>query len=301
MDMIRAMRTFVRAIELGSLSSVAREQNTTQPTVSKVVAWLESELGVRLLERSTTHLMPTDQGRRFYERAQRVLEEFGEAVSDARGLTETPAGTLRVSAPVSLGVLRVSALVQTFLGLYPQIDVDLILNDRFVDLVEEGVDVALRLGGELPANVVARRIAVSPRGLAASPAYLAEHPPIRHPDDVSGHEYLRFAWAQAFVELQGPGGETAKLRASGRYRVNNSLAIRESFLMGQGLGMAPGWLVQDLIDEGRLVWALPQWHASPHEAWLLYPSRRYQPLRARTFLDFLRERVPRLPGFMAVD
>jgi Transcriptional regulator len=115
MDMLRAMQVFVRVVELGSLSAVARERHTTQPTVSKLVAALEDRLGVRLLERSTTHVVPTEQGRRFHERARRMLEDFDTAVADARGLTETPAGLLRVTAPVSLGVLRLNRLVQEFM------------------------------------------------------------------------------------------------------------------------------------------------------------------------------------------
>ncbi|KRB06594.1 LysR family transcriptional regulator [Lysobacter sp. Root690] len=301
MDTLRGMRTFVRAVELGSLSAVARELQTTQPTVSKTVAALEQELGVRLLQRSTTHLAPTEQGRRFYERARRVLEEYGEAVADARGLTETPAGLLRVSAPVSIGVLRLNRLVQEFLATYPQIEIELILNDRYVDLVEEGMDAALRLGANLPPNAVARRIALSPRGLVASQAYLRAHKPIETPRDVLDHNYLRFAWASESVELQGPDGEVQRLQANGRYRINNSLGIRESFLIGAGVGLAPAWLVQDLIDSGELSWVLPQWRASAHEVYLLYPARRYLPLRTRVFLEFLRERLVGLPGFVAVQ
>lgn len=301
MDTLRGLRTFVRAVELGSLSAVAREFATTQPTVSKTVAALERELGVRLLQRSTTHLAPTEQGRRFYERARRVLEEYGEAVADARDLGETPAGLLRLSAPVSIGVLRLNRLLQEFLALHPRIEVELILNDRYVDLVEEGVDLALRLGANLPPDAVARRVARSPRGLVASPAYLRGHPPIATPQDVLAHNYLRFAWAGESIELHGPDGAVQRLRANGRYRINNSLAIRESFALGAGLGLAPAWLVQDLIDRGELEWVLPQWRASAHEAYLLVPARRYLPLRTRALLEFLRERLPRLPGFEAVE
>jgi DNA-binding transcriptional LysR family regulator len=179
MDAIRSMQTFVRAVELGTLSAVAREQAMTQPTTSKHIAGLEKALGVRLLERSTTRLVTTDEGRRFYERAKRVLEEYDEAVADARGLTQTPAGLLRVNAPLALGELRLSALVLEFLARYPGIEIELILNDRFVDLSEEGVDLALRLGGPLPLSVVARRIAVSSRCLVCAPAYLLGRPKIR--------------------------------------------------------------------------------------------------------------------------
>lgn len=298
MDQLHRMQIFVRAFELGSFSSVARDLNTTQPTISKAVAALEQELGVRLLERTTTNLTPTEQGRRFYARAKGVLEEYGEAVADVRGLTETPAGFLRINAPVGLGQFKLNALVLEFMEKYPQIDIELILNDRFVDLVEEGVDVALRLDGTLPPNAIARGIAVSPRYLVASPTYLKDHPRIRHPNDLLNHHIIRFAWLANgdLLELEGAKGKIA-IAARSRYRVNNALAIRESFALGAGLGLAPEWLVEDLITSGRLVRVLPAWHASTQHLSLLYPSRRYQPLRARLLIAFLIERIPQIPGF----
>ncbi|WP_024869260.1 LysR family transcriptional regulator [Pseudoxanthomonas suwonensis] len=296
MDMLRAMQVFVRVVELGSLSAAARERHTTQPTVSKLVAALEDRLGVRLLERSTTHVVPTEQGRRFHERARRLLEDFDSAVADARGLTETPAGLLRITAPVSLGVLRLNRLVQAFMHDHPGLEVELILNDRMVDLVEDGMDVAIRIGGQLPPSMVARKIAVSTRQLVAAPSYLQAHPAIAHPDDVAAHNYLRFAWASDQVELRGADGAQVTLQLSGRYRINNSLAIRDSLLTGAGIGLAPGWLVQDLVDAGQLAVVLPDWQAPPHEAFVLYPSRRHQPARVREFVRFIGERLAREPG-----
>ncbi|AMP02505.1 LysR family transcriptional regulator [Collimonas pratensis] len=300
MDQIKACRSFVRAVELGSLSAVAREQHSTQPTVSKTIAALEKQLGVRLLERSTTSLTATEQGKRFYERAKHVLEEFNEAVSDARGLTEKPAGLLRVNAPLGLGQLRVNALVLEFLALYPEIEVELVLNDRFVDLVEDGVDVALRLAGTLPPNMIARKIASAQRYLVAAPAYLARHPKIRRLQDLASHRYIGFARpANGEVSrLNGPGG-TVEIATRSGYLVNSSLAIRESFLMGAGLGICPSWLVHDLLESGQLQRVLPAWSAAGQEASLLYPSRRYQSLRATVFMQFMAERIPALPGFTA--
>ncbi|UIF91563.1 LysR family transcriptional regulator [Cupriavidus sp. UYPR2.512] len=301
MDTIRAMQIFVRAVELGSLSAVAREQQSTQPTISKAVAALEKDMGVRLLERSTTSLSPTEAGRRFYERARRMLDEYGEAVSDARGMSGHPAGRVRVSAPASFGVLRLNALVLAFQQRYPEVEVELRFDDRFVDLVEEGVDVAVRLGASLPPNVVARRIAVSPRLLVASPDYLARHPRIRQPADLARHQILRFTWLAAGdkIVLDGPGGQ-ALVSAPGRYRVNNSLAMRESFLAGAGFGMTPAWLVQDLLDSGALQRVLPRWSGPAQEAFLVYPSRRYLPARVRVLLEYLAQAMAGLPGLIPV-
>jgi DNA-binding transcriptional LysR family regulator len=300
MDTLRSMHYLVRAIERGSLSAVAREQGTTQPTVSKVLDALERSLGVRLLERSTSGLTPTEQGMRFYERAKIVLEEFENAVAEARGLTEKPAGLLRINAPVALGQFRLNRLIQEFLALHPDIDIELILNDRFVDLVEEGVDIALRLGDVLPPQAVARRIATSNRILVAAPDYLKSRGHPRRPADLEQHDYIRFAWATAgeAIELHG-GSASVTVAATGRYRVNNAIAIRESLAMGSGIGLCPAWLVHDLIESGKLVRVLPKWAATPQELFLLYPSRRYLPLRGKLFMDFISSRLVQLPGFEA--
>lgn len=298
MDTLRAMQYFVRAIELQSLSAVAREQGTQQPNVSKILRALEEHLGVRLLERSTTGLVATDQGLRFYERAIVVLEEYEHAVAHAKGLTEQAAGLLRVNAPVAFGQFRLNALVQRFLAEYPDIQMELILNDRFVDLVEEGVDVAIRLGNLLPPNAVARAVAVSPRFLVAAPAYLTRRGNVETPEDLPNHDYVRFAWTSTgdAIELKNEA-RTAKVKTNGRYRVNNALAIRETLAMGSGIGLCPAWLIHDLLASGELIKVLPEWTADPQQLSLLYPSRRYQPLRTKLFMEFVDGCVRELPGF----
>ena len=293
MDTIKAMRTFIRAVELGSLSAVAREFETTQPTVSKIVAALETQMGARLLIRTTTALACTEQGERFYLRARQLVEAYEEAKADVRGLIERPEGRLRVAAPVSFGVLHLNALVLEFMARYPDIEVDVTLNDRFIDLAVEGVDVALRIGGQLPEDVVARHIASYERTIVASPTYLQSHPAIRRPDDLAKHAYLRFAWLTEgdSLTLEHRDGRQATVLTRARYRINNSLAIRDSLLAGVGVGLAPDWLVGDLLEAGQLQRVLPAWRASPHELFVLYPPRRYQPLRARVFIEYLTERL----------
>jgi DNA-binding transcriptional LysR family regulator len=300
MDTIRSLRCFVRAVELGSLSAVAREEGSTQPTVSKLMAALERDLGVRLLERSTTSLQPTPQGSRFYQRAQGVLAEYQEAVAEARGQTETPAGLIRVNAPAAFGQFRLNALLAPFLAQYPQVDIELILDDRMVDLVKEGVDIAVRQGRDLPQDAVARLVAVSPRQLVAAPSYLQAHGKPRKPQDLARFDYIRFAWlADGDVLTLHKGDQTETVLTQGRYRVNNALAIRESLAAGGGIGLCPLWLVQDLLDSGELVRVLPSWHGQPQPVHLLSPSRRYQPIRARLLLDYLSTHIARLPGYNA--
>ncbi|MFB9243906.1 LysR family transcriptional regulator [Massilia antarctica] len=300
MDTLRLMHLFTRAVDLGSLSAVAREAGSTQPTVSKAINALEAHLGVRLLERSTTGLLATAEGLRFHERARRLLDEYEDALADVRGHARQAEGLLRVNAPVALGQFHLNALAREFLALHPDIEIELILNDRFVDLVGDSVDVAVRLGGPLPPDAVARTIAASPRALVAAPSYLAQHARIERPDDLGRYEFIRFAWLPAGDEIElHRGAESMTVTTRGRYRVNNALAIRDSLLAGAGVGLCPHWLVHDLVQAGQLVRVLPAWSGTPQQVALVYPSRRYQPARARLFMDFLAQRIGALPGLTA--
>jgi len=298
MDTLRSLQCFVRAVELGSLSAVAREQHTTQSNISKIVAALEDELGVRLLERSTASLSPTMPGRRFYERARGVLEEYADALSDVRGETAAAGGLLRINAPVALGQFCLNAYVQDFLQQYPAIEVELILNDRMVDLVEEGVDIAVRLGSDLPPNVIARRAGASQRFLVAAPAYVKAHGPLQAPEELADHEYVRFAWSSHgdAVELSD-GTRKVTIATHGRYRVNNALAIRDTLVAGGGIGLCPEWLVHDLLAQRKLRRVLRGWQGPAQELNLLYPSRRYLPHRVRLMLDYLQQRFAAQAGF----
>jgi DNA-binding transcriptional LysR family regulator len=292
------MRLFTRTIELGSFSAVARAEQITQPTVSKIIAALEKNLGVRLVERTTTSLTPTEEGRRFYQRCRQLIEEYVDAVADVRGQTQQLAGALSVNAPLGLGELRLNALAVEFLASHPKIELELILNDRMVDLVEEGVDLAIRLGDRLPPNAIARHIASSPRVLVAAPGYIKRTPRIRRPEDLRAHQYIRFAQPGTKPALEfASDTEKVSVAPTGRYRVNSSLALRQCFVEGVGLGSAPAWLVQDLIDSGELVRILPRWKQPPQPVYLVYPSRRYQPLRTQAFLRFMTKRTLTLPGF----
>jgi len=298
MDTLRAMRYFVRAVELHSLTAVAREAGSQQPHVSKVLRALEASLGVHLLERSTTGLSLTEPGQRFYARALLVLEEFDQAVAAAQGATEQAAGLLRVNAPVAFGQLHLNALVQQFLATHPQVQVELILNDHFVDLVEEGVDLALRLGSILPPTAVARTLGASARLLVAAPAYLAQRGAPLQPEQLADHDYVRFAWApRGDVLALTAGARTVSIQTKGRFRVNNAIAIRDSLAAGAGIGLCPGWLVEDLLATGMLVTVLPAWRGESQQLSLLMPSRRYRPLRTTLFIDFISNCVASMKGF----
>jgi DNA-binding transcriptional LysR family regulator len=295
MDTLRALQAFVHSVELGSLSGAARALDTTQPTVSKLVAGLERSLGVRLLRRTAAGLSLTQEGLRFHERAQRMLEDYGDAVADAREAVQQPRGLLRVSAPVTMGQRHLNAMALQFLALYPDIELELVLDDRFVDPREERIDVSLRVGGALPPDLVARHVGTWPRVLVASPAYLAARGKPRKPQDLPSHDYLRYAPGDDGVLLHGPGGSVG-VPVRSRYRVNNAVAMLDSVLAGAGISLQPTWMVAELLANGRLVRVLPRHTGPAQEVHLLYAARRHQPLRVRVLVDFLAERVAKLPG-----
>lgn len=302
LDTLQALQSFIRVVELGSFTAAAHEADVTQPTMSKLIAKLEHELGVRLIKRSTTALVLTNEGRRFYDRTRGLLEEYADTVAEVRGQSTQPIGSLVVAAPVGLGELRINNLAIEFLAHYPEIDLELVLSDRIVDLVEEGIDLAIRLSDDLPPNVIARKLASSPRLLVAHKSYFQHAPPLRVPEDLSQHAYIRFGGIPALSQLAFANGDRTLLIApTGHYRINSSLALRQCFLSGVGLGTAPAWLVQDLIDDGSLIHLLPEWSLDAQPLYLVYPSRRYLPQRTTTLIHFLRERLVTLPGFIPAN
>ncbi|WKB53390.1 LysR family transcriptional regulator [Eleftheria terrae] len=299
MDTFKAMRAFVRSLELGSLSAAARELHTTQSAVSKLVSGLEASLGVRLFQRGSARLAPTDEARRFHERARQLLEDYEEAVAAVREQVRVPRGLLRVSAPLALGQARLNGLLLEFLSGYPEIEVELRLDDRFIDLVEEGMDVALRFGRHLPPDLIARPLCSSPRWLVAAPEYLRHRPAPARPEELASHDYLRYARAPAdSVTLSNASG-SVQVPVRSRYRVDSAMAILDGVLAGAGVALEPAWLVAGLVDAGRLQRLLPQWCGPSQEVFLLHVQRRQQPLRVRVLLDFLAERVAALPGMQA--
>jgi DNA-binding transcriptional LysR family regulator len=286
MDRLKAMGAFVRAVELGSLSAVAREAATTQPTVSKLVAWLEREVGARLLERSSQRVLPTEEGSRFLAHAKRLVEDYEEALAEVASGVREPRGLVRVSAPVALGELRITGLMLEMLARLPQLQVELLLEDRFVDPVEERVDLTVRIGGQLPADLVARPLAVWPRYLVASPDYVRRQGRPRRPQDLAGHSYLRYADREEAVHLSGRDGSVA-LELASRYRVNSAIALLGAVHAGAGIALQPSWMVDDALRLGTLVRLLPRWTGVAQTAHIIHAPRRRLPMRVQAVMDGL--------------
>lgn len=286
MDRLKAMGAFVRAVELESLSAVARELATTQPTVSKLVSWLEHEVGARLLERSSRRVLPTEEGSRFLTSAKRLLEDYEEALAEVASGVREPRGLVRLSAPVALGELRLSGLMLEILAKLPQLQVELLLEDRFVDPVEERVDLTIRIGGVLPADLVARQLAVWPRYLVASPEYVRRKGRPRRPQDLAAHDYLRYAGRDDAVHLSSRDGSVV-LDLASRYRVNSAIALLDAVRSGAGIALQPCWMVDEALRQGTLVRLLPRWTGSAQTAHIVHAPRRRLPVRVQALMDHL--------------
>ncbi|WP_456280981.1 LysR family transcriptional regulator [Cupriavidus sp. JZ107] len=290
MDRLAAMETFVGVIEAGSFSAAARRLNLGQPAVSKSIAQLEERLGTRLLLRSTRGLTPTDAGQRFYEHAKRAIEEADEAEQAARDSSEGLSGRLRVSAAVTFARLHILPGLKTFMDRHPQLEIDIALDDRNIDLLEEGTDVALRMGMLDDSSMTARRIARSPRLVVGTPRYFAQAGVPRTPADLSGH--------QAIVYSQRGGGESWSFRqgstevavvVSGRVRVSAAEGIRTAVLADMGLAVASRWMFAPEVEQGVVQTVLNDWTLPPIDLWAVFPSGRMVTAKARAFVAFVEE------------
>ncbi|WP_225770627.1 LysR family transcriptional regulator [Inquilinus sp. Marseille-Q2685] len=297
MDRFTAMATFVRVAQLGSLSAAARDLGLTQPAVSQQVAALERRLGVRLLNRSTRRLALTEAGERYHAQALRILEAVAEAEDGLAEASDTLAGSLRVHAPAGLGQAHLAPILIGFQRRHPDLSVELIANDRYADLIGEGVDVAIRLGTLASPGLVARRLATLRRILVASPDYVAARGSPETPEDLARHPHVRFSWAASgdAVPLVGPDGPL-EVRVRSRFLANNAFVLIEAIRAGIGIGGAQLPLVQTLLDQGALVRVMRDYAYAPLEVHAVYPSGRFVPRRVRAFVDHLAAALPAIPG-----
>lgn len=285
MDRFSAMATLVRVIDAGSFSAAARQMNVGQPAISKSIAQLEDRLGVRLLTRSTRGLTPTEAGLRFYERARRSIEEADEAELAARGEGAGLAGTLRVSAATTFARLHLIGLLPAFLAEHPGLNVDLILDDRVIDMVEEGVDVALRMG-DLPSSAAtARRLASSPRSVLATNAYFDRHGIPRTPTDLAQHECIIHTLGRSGAWRFRRDGQEISMMVGGRLRVSSAEGIRAVVLADMGLTIASQWMFAPELASGQVCTVLDDWQLGPTDLWAVFPAGRLASAKARAFVE----------------
>lgn len=287
MDRLSAMATLVRVVDTGSFSGAARQMNVGQPAISKTVAQLEERLGVRLLIRSTRGLTPTEAGQRFYERARRALEEAEEAEMAARGAGKGLTGTLRVSAATTFARLHVVKLLPAFLAVHPGLSIDLIMDDRLIDLVEEGIDVSLRMGALADSSATARRLASSPRSVVGTADYFERCGMPAAPADLALHETIVYTQGRSGAWQFRRGAAEVSVMVGGRLRVSSAEGVRAAVLADMGLTIASDWMFSPELASGRVRAVLTDWQLDPIDLWAVFPSGRLVAAKARAFADMV--------------
>ncbi len=297
-DRIELMRTFIRIVEAGSLSSAARQLDTTQATVSRRLQSLESMLGSRLILRTTHAMKLTDDGERCYQHARQVVDAWLALEDEMSIADDRPVGVLRVRAPHAFGQQQLLGPLVNFLQRYPQLAVEWMLNDKTVDFLSDNIDCAIRVGAEVDPATVSVQLAEVPRSLVVAPALLAQYPALAMPQDLSRLPWVAIStFYQHEVELQHQ--EDSRELAFGIVpclSTDSVYVARNTALAGLGAAIVSSWAVAEDIAAGRLVEPFPQWRASPLPVHLVYPWARYYPTRLRKFLDLMREVMPQVAG-----
>lgn len=299
MDQLQRLRMFSKVVERGTLSKAAADIGVGQPAVSKAIAAMEEELGVRLLLRSTRTLTLTDAGRRYYERCRQALAVLDEAHAEVTE-GDVPRGTLKLHGPVVLGELFLGPATVAFQRKFPQVRCELTLLDSYVDLVTEGADLSIRLGAITDASVVRRRLGTMERLLVAAPGYLKKHGVPRHPEELANHRAVRFSGLPSGNTLTLPrGANSISVEMAPSYLSNNAITLKQALLGELGVGLVTRWLVEEELRRGKLIVVLPDAPPSSLEVSAVVPTAKFTPTRVREFLRLLMKTFLHVPG-MAV-
>lgn len=292
MDRIDCLKAFVRAMEGGSFSAAAKELGLGQPAVSKRIALLEAEFGSQLFMRTTRKLTPTREAHRVYELARQVLGTFEQARASIREAPARPSGTLRISVPSSFGRHFLMPIVRDYVRDYPDVKLDLRFDERTINLVEEGMELALRIGQLESSSLMARRIGTVRRYLVATPRYLKERGTPRTPDDLRQHQciaYARMAPANQWAFESDDGRHVVSV--SGAVMVDDADAMKEAVLQHLGIAIVPAWCATDALRGGKMKALLPDYAVSSLPLHVVYPETHWMSARARSFLDFIVARA----------
>jgi DNA-binding transcriptional LysR family regulator len=293
MDHLTALKVFRQVVEQGGFASASRQLGLSPAAVSKNIAELERHVAARLLNRTTRRMSLTEAGTRYYEQVARILDDLQEAEQSLGPMQREPAGLLRVSAPMSLSLLRICPAVPAFLERHPQVSLDLNLEDRRVDIVKEGFDLAIRGTDRLEdSSLVARKLMTLDHVLCGAPSYFQRVGVPASPEVVRGMERVQFTLSGHADEwVFTRAGQTQRVPVNGRYKVSSSLAVRDALRAGFGVSLVPRVYVQDDLDRGALQAVLPDWLPVETYVYAVYPSRRHMVAKVRAFVDFLVEEL----------
>jgi DNA-binding transcriptional LysR family regulator len=295
MDRIDQMRLFTRIFETRSFSRAARDLGMTQPTVSKSLQALETTLGVKLLERNTHGLRSNEAGALYYERCKRWLSEMDQSVEELISVHKGARGTLRLSAPTNIGQVQLARIAFSFQRQYPGVHIDLKLEDRVIDLVKDGADIAIRIGQVRSTGVVARRLARYRPVLVAAPSYLQRRAAPTNLTELRAHRVLYSGVRTESISLRG---RSRVLEPDAKLVVANAQVMREAVREGLALGLLSPWLVHTDLERGTLIRVLPEAEGEEFSVYAVYLPSRTQPARIREFLQHCVREVPRIPGLV---
>jgi len=299
MENLADIAVFVRVVERGSFTLAAEDLELSRAVVSKYLSRLEERLAVRLLNRTTRRLSLTEAGAALFEASRGAIERIEEAEAAVARFQKAPRGRLRVSAPMSFGILHLGEAVADFARAHPAITLDMRLDDRYVNLIEEGFDLAIRIGTLTDSSLVARRLAATRTVACASPGYLAEHGTPEAPEDLAAHECLVYSYsATANVwRFTAPDGREIPVALTGTFRINNGIVLAEAAAAGHGILLTPSFYVAPQLREGRLKRILAGYRLPELPIHAVYPERAKVPPKVRVFIDFLAARFGRKPDW----
>jgi len=296
------LTVFARVVEDGSFTAAAERLDLPKSTLSRTVSRLEAHLGVRLLQRTTRSLHLTDAGRQFYDRVRRSLDELADAERALSDFQSSPRGHLRITMPVELGMRFMGSVLTEFMLHYPDVSIEADLSGRMVDLVEEGVDLGLRIGAFNDANLIGRRLGQLNGRFFASPSYIQQHSMPKSTNELDQHEFVLFRQPREnHIHIDANGNSasttTVPVRLRGRLSANNAHLQMDAVIAGLGIGLLPGFITDQAVSSGQLLPVLPQARVRMGDLWAMTPSRAHMPSALRAFLDFLAERVSQHPWF----
>jgi len=291
MDKLSALSGFVQSVNLGSFSAAAKHLGVSQPAISQQIRGLEDQLGTRLLNRTTRQLQLTEAGERYYAYARDILERLVEADRSIQSDETQMSGPLSIGLPLGFAESVLSDFLIRFKKEHPCLLLDISLSDQFVDVIQERLDVAIRMGEIRDERLIVRRLGVAQRCLVASPEYLERKGRPRHPAELPEHEYLLYKNISTGdrVPFISTLGEKLSIKINPAMIVNNSSTLRQAALAGLGISIANRWLIESYLASGELELVLPDWQYPPHPIHAVYPSNRFIPIKVRRFVDRLQD------------
>lgn len=297
MDRFTSMQIFIAAVEEGSFAAAARRFQLSPAMAGKHVSAIESDLNVRLLQRSTRRLSMTDAGQRYYVRCKAILEAMEEANREVSDIQTTPRGLLRIAAPVAFGAMHLGQIVSRYLEQFPQVTLDVVLDDKYADLLENRIDVAIRVGRLDDPLLVTRRLAPCKMMLCASPAYLQRQGAPETPEDLSRAPRLAFSQAVSTGDwtIYDAQGRPHSIEGACRMTANNIQLLLEAALAGTGIAYGPSFVFGEHIKQGRLITLLPTYRTTELTLQAVYPSAIRIPSKVRSFVDFIAEALGDAP------